>query len=152
MSAGFRICERSSNSRPDFVYSRFYKALETAVDASNCGIPQLRCCPPSVSWGRCGTSRLLFFTKFNQPQRSYATIEKETLALVQAVQHFEDYLVASPSPIIVHCDHDPLRFLNHMRNSNQGLTRWSLLLQQFNLEVKHIRGKDNFFADTLSSV
>ncbi len=37
-----------------------------------------------------------------------------------------------------------------MHNSNQWLMRWALLLQSFNLNVKHVRGKDNVLAATLS--
>ncbi|KAL2088699.1 hypothetical protein ACEWY4_015598 [Coilia grayii] len=92
-----------------------------------------------------------FSKKFSHPQRSYSTIEKEALALVLAVQHFEVYLGASQN-IIVYTDHDPLKFLWRMRNANQRLMRWSLILQPFNLEIKHIRGTDNVVADALSRV
>lgn len=92
-----------------------------------------------------------FSKKFSPPQRSYSTIEKEALALVLAVQHFEVYLGASLS-ILVYTDHDPLKFLARMQNSNQRLMRWSLILQPFNLEIRHIRGTDNVVADALSRV
>ncbi|KAL2078791.1 hypothetical protein ACEWY4_026476 [Coilia grayii] len=92
-----------------------------------------------------------FSKKFSHPQRSYSTIEKEALALVLAVQHFEVYLGASQN-IIVYTDHDPLKFLWRMRNANQRLMRWSLILQPFNLEIKHTRGTDNVVADALSRV
>ena len=92
-----------------------------------------------------------FSKKFNHQQRRYSTIEKETLALVLAVQHFEVYLEASDQ-IVVFSDHDPLKFLHRMRNSNQRLMRWSLILQPFNILIKHIRGTDNVIADALSRV
>lgn len=90
-----------------------------------------------------------FSKKFNHQQQRYSTIEKETLAVVLAVQHFEVYLGASEK-IIVYSDHDPLKFLHRMRNANQRLMRWSLILQPFNIEIKHVRGADNVLADTLS--
>ena len=92
-----------------------------------------------------------FSKKFNQQQRRYSTIEKETLALVLAVQQFEVYLGAADR-ILVFSDHDPLKFLHRMRNSNQRLMRWSLILQPFNILIKHIRGTDNVIADALSRV
>lgn len=73
------------------------------------------------------------------------------LALVLAVQHFEVYLGAS-GRTIVYSDHDPLKFLSRMRNANQRLMRWSLILQPFNIEVKHIHGTDNILAEALSRV
>ena len=39
-----------------------------------------------------------------------------------------------------------------MQNKNQILTRWGLMLQEYNLIIKHIQGKDNVIADALSRV
>ena len=50
----------------------------------------------------------------------------------------------------VYTDHDPLVFINQMRNNNQGLIRWHLALQEYNLEMHHIKGRDNVIADALS--
>jgi len=41
-----------------------------------------------------------------------------------------------------------LTFIHKMKNKNQRLTRWSLILQD--LEIKHIKGKDNVLADAFS--
>lgn len=60
--------------------------------------------------------------------------------------------VSSSSPVIIYTDHNPLVFLDRMRNANQRLMRWSLVLQAFDLEIHHIRGKDNVVADALSRV
>ena len=49
-----------------------------------------------------------------------------------------------------HSDHNPLRFLSKMRNSNQRLMRWNLILQPYDLEIMHVRGSDNILADALS--
>jgi hypothetical protein len=43
-----------------------------------------------------------------------------------------------------------LKFLKQCRLLNDRLTRWSLLLNEFDYDVQHIRGKDNVVADTLS--
>lgn len=90
-----------------------------------------------------------FSKKFNPAQINYSTIEKECLALVMATTHFSPYLPTS-EPITVFCDHNPLVFLKKMTNSNQRLTRWALFLQQYNLEIRHIPGRDNVLADSLS--
>ena len=91
-----------------------------------------------------------FSKKFNKHQRNYSTVEKETLALLLALQHFEVYLNPSPYPILVYTDHNPLTFIHKMKNKNQRLLRWSLYLQEYDLVIKHIRGKDNVLADALS--
>ena len=39
-----------------------------------------------------------------------------------------------------------------IRKKNQRLTRWGLILQEYNPIIKHIKGKDNVIADALSRV
>ena len=93
-----------------------------------------------------------FSKKFNKHQQNYSTIEKECLALLLALQHFDVYLNSTKHPILVFTDHNPLTFLHKMRNKNQRLLRWSLTMQEYNLDIKHIKGKDNIIADALSRV
>lgn len=91
-----------------------------------------------------------FSRKFDKHQVHYSTIEKETLALLWALQHFEVYVGSSSDPVKVFTDHNPLVFLSRMRNHNSRLMRWSLLMQDFNVDVHHIKGTDNIVADALS--
>ena len=93
-----------------------------------------------------------FSKKFNKSQMNYSTIEKECLSLILAVQHFEVYLTSSSLPIVVYSDHNPLTFINKMKNNNQRLMRWCLMLQEYNIDIQHIKGKDNIIADALSRV
>ena len=91
-----------------------------------------------------------FSKKFNTHQLNYSVIEKEALALVWALVHFEVYIMSGLSPLIVYTDHNPLTFLNSLKCPNQRLVRWSLFLQGYTLDIRHIRGKDNVVADALS--
>ena len=91
-----------------------------------------------------------FSVKFKHHQLNYSTIEKETLAMLLALQHFEVYVGASPSPVVVYTDHNPLVFLTQMYNHNQRLMRWALLAQGYNLEIRHKKGTDNVVADAVS--
>ncbi len=75
---------------------------------------------------------------------------KEALDLVLAIQHFEVYLSTICGPIIVYTDRNLLVFLNQMCGTNQRIMMWSLILQLFHLQIRHIRGKDNLIADALS--
>ena len=89
-----------------------------------------------------------FSKKFLKYQKNY--LEKETLGLVLALEHFDVYLGSTPFKIKVYTDHNPLTFLKTMINKNQRLVRWSLALQEYNLEIQHIPGSENVVADALS--
>ena len=88
--------------------------------------------------------------KFNCHQKNYSTIEKELLAIIQAVQRFECYLNPGHQGLSIYTDHNPLTFLNRNKFSNQRLLRWSLLLQPYNITLHHIKGYQNCLADALS--
>ena len=88
----------------------------------------------------------------DKSQRNYSTIEKECPALVLGLQHFEVYISSSSLPVGVYSDHIPVVFIHKMRTNNQRLLRWSLSLQEYNLDIKHIKGKDNVIAECLSRV
>lgn len=90
-----------------------------------------------------------FSKKFNKHQLNYSVIEKETLALILALKHFDVYLSGS-AVITVYTDHNPLTFLASLKNSNQRLIRWSLFLQSYSLDIQYVKGKDNIVADALS--
>lgn len=91
-----------------------------------------------------------FSKKFNLCQRNYSTIEKELLALIWALQHFDVYVGGGSGPVVVFTDHNPLTFLQSLHSPNQRLIRWALFLQSYSLDIRHIRGVDNVVADTLS--
>ena len=62
-----------------------------------------------------------FSRKFNSHKRNYSTCEKETLALLFSLQHFDVHLSPTIAPIQACTDHNPLVFINKMKNQNQRL-------------------------------
>ena len=68
-----------------------------------------------------------FFKTFDGSQRRYSTIEKETLALLLALKHFDVYLNTTAGTVLVHTDHNPIVFVNKIKEKNQCLLRWSLI-------------------------
>jgi len=92
---------------------------------------------------------VLYFSKvFDKHQVSYSTVEKECVALLHLVRMCSVYF--GSEKVVVLTDHSPLQFLKSMGKHNNKLLRWSLELQDFNLEVQHIPGKLNILADFLS--
>ena len=91
-----------------------------------------------------------FLKKFNSSQMRYSTIDQETLALLLALQFFEVYVGSSVELLVIYTDHNPLVFLHRMYNHNQRLMRWSLIIQSYNLVIRHKKGTENVFAEALS--
>lgn len=134
---------------PVLAAPNFSKSFKLEVDASGvaAGAVLLQEDSEGIDHPVCYFSR-----KFAKHQINYSTIEKETLALLMALQHFEVYLGSSAVPVLVYTDHNPLTFLSSMYNHNQRLMRWALVIQDFNLEIRHKKGSDNVLADALSRV
>ena len=125
----------------------FDESFKLQVDASDIGIGAVL-----LQEGDQGIDHPVcyFSHKFNKHQINYSTTEKETLALLLALQHFDVYLGTTVAPVEVFTDHNPLVFIEKMKNKNQRLLRWSLAFQEYNLRICHIKGRDNIMADALS--
>ena len=79
-----------------------------------------------------------------------ATIEKECLAIVWSVKLLRPYLLGHE--VILETDHNPLVWLGSIKDSNQKLLRWSLMLQEYNITIRHKKGSQNAGPDCLSRV
>uniref|UniRef100_A0AAY4AYL3 Gypsy retrotransposon integrase-like protein 1 n=1 Tax=Denticeps clupeoides TaxID=299321 RepID=A0AAY4AYL3_9TELE len=141
MSVKTLLCSTPVLAAPDF--QRPFK-LEVDASAVGAGAVLLQEDADGVDHPIC------FSKKFLKHQVNYSTIEKEALALILALQHFEVYIGSTAQPVFVFTDHNPLVFLSRMKNTNQRIMRWSLVLHGFNLEIKYKRGTDNVLADALS--
>jgi len=79
----------------------------------------------------------------------YSTTEKECLAIVWAVQKFQNFLYGKL--FILETDHQPLLYLGKAQYGQNGrLMKWALILQQYQFTVRAIKGSENVGADFLS--
>lgn len=86
----------------------------------------------------------------NKAEKNYCTIEKELLGIVWAVKHFRPYLYGRKFSI--QTDHRPLVYLFNMTNPSSRLTKFRLILEEYDFEVSYIKGKANVTADALSRI
>ena len=134
-------------SAPVLLAPRLEEPFKIQVDASNVGAGAVL-----LQEDESGMEHpVCFFSrKFLSYQLNYSVIEKEALALIWALQHFEVYVGGRGVPLVVYSDHNPLTFLHSLQNPNQRLMRWCLFLQPYHLDIRHIRGLENVVADALS--
>eukprot|EP00253_Pinus_taeda_P028150 PITA_28150 len=91
------------------------------------------------------TSKNLTPTELN-----YTVTEKEFLAVVYAINKFRHYITNYET--FIHTDHSVIRYLMNKHVTNGRVTRWLLLLQEFNITVLDRLGKQNTVADFLSRI
>ena len=83
-------------------------------------------------------------------EQNYAQIEKETLAAVFGMEHFENYTYGRH--VTIQSDHKPLEIIvrKNLHNAPKRLQRMLLRLQKFDYSVEYKKGTEMYFADTLS--
>eukprot|EP00253_Pinus_taeda_P012551 PITA_12551 len=91
------------------------------------------------------TSKNLTPTELN-----YTVTEKEFLAVVHAINKFRHYMTGYET--FIHTNHYAIRYLMNKPVTNGRVTRWLLLLQEFNITVLDRPGKQNTEADFLSRI
>jgi hypothetical protein len=84
----------------------------------------------------------------NRAESNYSSYEGECLAVVWAVQHFRAYLWGNSCTVVT--DHQPLLWLMSNDRLRGKLARWALILQEYDLKVRHRPGTTNQDADGLS--
>jgi hypothetical protein len=68
------------------------------------------------------------------PQLNYATMEKQLLVVVFAIEKFRSYLVGAK--VVVYTDHATLKYISTKKDAKPHLIRWILLLQEFDMEIR----------------
>ena len=88
--------------------------------------------------------------KLSDTELNYSTIEKECLEVVWGIKRF--HMLLYGVRFVLQTDHEPLKYMNSAKFTNNRLMRWAMLLQSYNMKVEAIKGSDNVGADYLSRV
>jgi hypothetical protein len=81
-------------------------------------------------------------------QQRWSVSEREMFAVLEAIRQNNIYLVGQK--FIVESDHIALSFIDKIKTSTGRLGRWSVLLSQYNFELRYKKGSSLPHADALS--
>ena len=86
----------------------------------------------------------------NKAQRNYDIYELELLAITECLKHWRPYLAGSPHNTIVHTDHANLTYWHHPQKISRCIARQVLGLEEYNIKLQHVPGKNHGCTDALS--
>lgn len=90
---------------------------------------------------------IVFFSRaLHGAELNWATIEKEAFAIFLTLTKFSHLL--RDNKFLLRTDHKNLTYIN--AGSSQKVKRWGVALQEFDFNIEHVPGKDNFVADSFS--
>ncbi|GBP85600.1 Transposon Tf2-11 polyprotein [Eumeta japonica] len=96
---------------------------------------------------------LAFYShKLSPAQRNYSPYDRELLAIYEAIKHFRHMLEARD--FVIYTDHKPLCHAFKTRKDKCSPRQYRHLdfISQFSTDIRHISGRDNVVADTLSRI
>jgi hypothetical protein len=142
-TAFLKLREKIANSI-QLIHPNHDKAYDIYTDASKIGIS-------AVLTQKDDSGETLIVSTasrvLTEVERGYSSCEQELLVVVYALQKFRLYVVGHS--INVYSDNKALSFLKRCNLTSGRMTRWVLQLQEYDLKIVHISGKNNYFADVL---
>ena len=142
--ASFLQLKEALISAPILAFPDFHLPFHLYVDASNDAI--------GMVLGQIHDNKEIVIAyagrKLSAPEQHYSATEREALAVVAGIKHFQPYLYGRA--FTVHTDHNALRWLMNVKDPTGRLARWSLYLQQYDFDIQHRAGRNNANADALS--
>ena len=136
----FQKLKRIITNPPILSYPDFNKKFVLTTDASNVAL--------GAVLSQCGKPICYASRTLNNHEKNYSTIERELLAIVWAAKYFRPYLFGNK--FLVNTDHQPLKWLASLKEPNSRLSRWKIMLAEYEFDIEYVKGKDNKVADFLS--
>ena len=140
----FQALKDQLTSPPLLCHPDYNLPFEIHPDGSGFGIGAV-----ILQW-RDGNCRIIAYASrlLNKHERNYSVTEIECLALIWAVKKFRLYIWGQKVKIVT--DHHALCYLMTKRDLSGRLARWSLTLQEFDIQIVHRSGRLHTDADALS--
>ena len=91
-----------------------------------------------------------FSRTFSSAQRNYDIYDRELLAVILALEEWRQYLQGTTHPITIITDHKNLSYVKDPRKLSRCQARWSLFLQDFDIQWQVTPGTRMAPADALS--
>ncbi|UYV75534.1 hypothetical protein LAZ67_13000536 [Cordylochernes scorpioides] len=93
-----------------------------------------------------------FSKKLSESQTKYSTYDRELLAVFSAIKHFKFFLEGRDFTIFT--DQKPLiyAFQQNLEKASPRQVRQLQYISQITTSIRHVSGKDNMVADTLSRI
>lgn len=146
--AAFEACKESLYNAALLAHPDCSAKLAVVTDASDKAIGAVLQQCRDNAW-----EPLAFFSrKLSPSQIKYSTYDRELLSIYEAIKYFRHMLEARH--FVVYTDHKPISFAFHERKNNCTPRQYRHLdfISQFTTDIRHISGKDNVVADTLSRI
>ncbi|GFY48541.1 retrovirus-related Pol polyprotein from transposon opus [Trichonephila inaurata madagascariensis] len=138
----FDLVKQAIMKSPCLKYFNVNKAVTVSVDASKNGLGAvlLQECQP-VDYGS---------VSLTQTQQRYAQIEKELMAVIHGLEHFNYYTYGRI--VTVQTDHKPILGLSKKpyNTISPRLQRMLLRLNKYNIQLEYVPGKNLVIVDALS--
>lgn len=146
--SAFNDCKTALSNATLLAHPNTSVSLALFVDASQYAIGASLQQQSQQSW-----EPLAFFSKkLNPSQHKWSTYDRELYAIYEAIKYFRPMLEARHFTIFT--DHKPLTFAFAQKNDKCSPRQFRHLdfISQFTTDIRHVSGKDNIVADSLSRI
>ena len=91
-----------------------------------------------------------YLATLSPAEQNYNIYDLELLAIIKALRHWRPLLAGSPHKIKVFSDHMNLQYWRDPQKISRRVAREVVKLTDYDIEIHHLKGKDNGQADALS--
>ena len=137
------ICDKTPVLKPIDYGSD--KPIWVVCDASKTGVGAMY--GQGDDWISCRPAGFMS-RKFTTAQQNYAVHEMETLAILEALQKWEDKILGRKIHVIT--DHKALEFFKTQTRLSNRQMQWTEYMSRFDFDITYVKGEFNKVADCLS--